>query len=386
MAITNKIGPPVSGDDFYGREQELRNAHKILDTKHSIVLSAPRRIGKSSFAKRLVEEKAKENWKSIYIDLENIRSQEDFLKLLSKEFDRSEIWKKGLRLAEETLFKLLNGVKEIASVKLDFQFKAEWSKLYTLLAESLDHSQDTLIVIDELTLFLDTLEKSDKTADIAFFLNWFRGLRQISDTNIRWIFCGSIGLDNFTSSRNLSYTINDLVRLDFDVLQEEEAKGLLRALAASDLVELSEENISFMLELLGWNIPYFIQLLYKTIKEQYLLNKELTPEIITECFENLSKQSHLNTWSERLSEYNEMENGARNLLNLISSFKEGVNKSSLVNSYISFSTTSDPLLAEMEVSRILNMLEHDGYLIRNESKRRFRSPLLRKWWYYKFVE
>lgn len=56
MAITNKVGPPVTGDDFYGRTEELSRAIKYLDTNHSLVLSAPRRIGKTSFAKRLLEE------------------------------------------------------------------------------------------------------------------------------------------------------------------------------------------------------------------------------------------------------------------------------------------------------------------------------------------
>lgn len=53
MAITNKIGAPVTGDDFFGREQELVNAHRYLDGRQSLLLSAPRRIGKSSLAKRL---------------------------------------------------------------------------------------------------------------------------------------------------------------------------------------------------------------------------------------------------------------------------------------------------------------------------------------------
>lgn len=38
-----------------------------------------------------------------------------------------------------------------------------------------------------------------------------------------------------------------------------------------------------------------------------------------------------------------------------------------------------------EVTRILDMLEHDGYLLRNADLIKFRSPLLRKWWRYKFM-
>ena len=42
--------------------------------------------------------------------------------------------------------------------------------------------------------------------------------------------------------------------------------------------------------------------------------------------------------------------------------------------------------ADDQLSLTLNMLEHDGYMIRTGGMRRFRSPLLKKWWYYKFVE
>lgn len=41
MAISNKVGPPVTGEDFYGRSKELAHAHEYLDTNHSLVLSAP---------------------------------------------------------------------------------------------------------------------------------------------------------------------------------------------------------------------------------------------------------------------------------------------------------------------------------------------------------
>ncbi len=40
MNISNKIGPPVEGDDFYGRVKELNYAEELLDSGHSLLLSA----------------------------------------------------------------------------------------------------------------------------------------------------------------------------------------------------------------------------------------------------------------------------------------------------------------------------------------------------------
>lgn len=44
-------------------------------------------------------------------------------------------------------------------------------------------------------------------------------------------------------------------------------------------------------------------------------------------------------------------------------------------------------LANSKFSQILNMIEHDGYIMRVKgSRRKFHSPLLKKWWFTKFVE
>ena len=78
MCISNKIGPPVEGEDFFGREKEIRKANRLLDSNHSLLLSAPRRIGKSSLAKRLIKEKKQQGWKCVYIDLEETTTEGDF--------------------------------------------------------------------------------------------------------------------------------------------------------------------------------------------------------------------------------------------------------------------------------------------------------------------
>lgn len=78
MSISNKIGPPVEGSDFFGREREINLANKLLDKGHSLLLSAPRRIGKSSLAKKLIEEKKTLGWKCVYMDLEETTTEKGF--------------------------------------------------------------------------------------------------------------------------------------------------------------------------------------------------------------------------------------------------------------------------------------------------------------------
>ena len=75
--------------------------------------------------------------------------------------------------------------------------------------------------MDELTLFLNVLRKTEGgDGKVTYILNWLRGFRQVSGTEIRWLFCGSVGLRNFTSMLNLSYTINDLDEFHIDALSK----------------------------------------------------------------------------------------------------------------------------------------------------------------------
>lgn len=387
MAISNKVGPPVTGDDFYGRAEELARAHKYLDSNHSLVLSAPRRIGKSSFAKRLIEDKQSSGWSCVYIDLEGVRTRDEFLQILINKFDNSGIWTEAINLAGGIVNRIFEGVKGIGPVKFDFSQPETQVNLYTSLSEVINHTKDTLIVIDELPLFLSILDRNTGDPNEAeFFLNWFRSLRQVSNSKIRWVFCGSVGLHNFTRMRNLSMTINDLVSFDFDALSEDEAKGLIKALAESEKISMNDEIITSFLEKLEWYIPYFIQLIFTNIKNHPDAHGGITDQMIDSSIDRLAHTDELSTWSERLAEYNGQEDGARLLLKKLSQSDRGLSKDQCLAIYIQY-TGKNHMKADDELSLILNMLEHDGYIIRTEGGiRQFRSPLLKKWWYYKFVE
>lgn len=387
MAISNIYGPPVVGEDFYGRVNELSQAHQKLDSGHSLVLSAPRRIGKSSFAKRLVKEKSEQGWKCVYIDLEKTQSEALFLNTLIAKFEQSNVWSKAAKTAGSILSGVLESIKSIGSVNVELGNLIPSRNLYSSLSDLIDHTQDTLIVIDELTLFLGVLEKTKgHEQDVSFFLNWFRSLRQITPSRVRWVFCGSVGLHNFTGTRNLSYTINDLAELKFDEMSDNEAFGLVHALADSEDLNISDEMIRYFLETLNWHIPYFIQILFNEIKTNTPTGKSVTAEIIQSSFDNLVHSDLMETWSERLSEYNGHELGARHLLTLISSVHDGVSREQLMTSFMQALNLDNVITANQDLSETLRMLERDGYLIRKDGRRVFRSPLLREWWYYNFGE
>lgn len=387
MRIENIIGPPVEGDNFCGRSKELTRANLLLNKGHSLLISAPRRIGKSSFAKHLIADKMEKGWKCVYIDLEETTNEDGFLKLIIEHFEKNHVWKQiteGMAQGVNTLLEKIKSVS-IGPVEFDLTSIKKDVDLYKSLKELIRHDEETLIAVDELTLFLGALLRSQDGKDrVSFILNWLRSLRQVSGTKVRWLFCSSAGLKNFTASLNLTYTINDLLDFKLDELTREEAHDLLKGLCEDKEFEMTEEMITYALEKLHWNILFFIQLLFAKLDDGY--DGAISKEDIEAAYNELCSENSLKSWSERLDEYREMEKPARKILNALSESKNGLKRDTLLNKLM---TGKDPALAEemdLTLSKVLDMLENDGYLLRKDNLRTFRSPLLRDFWYGKFVQ
>lgn len=387
MCISNKIGPPVEGDDFFGREKEIQKANKLLDSSHSLLLSAPRRIGKSSLAKRLIEEKKNQGWKCVYIDLEETTTEDGFLNLVIEAFCKNGIWKQVAEGMSKGLASVLESIERISLGPVQFNFtkKEDQEDLYKNLKELIRHDEDTFIVVDELTLFLTILSKGkDGVEKVAFILNWLRSLRQVSKTKVRWLFCGSVGLRNFTSAMNLGYTVNDLTEFSLDELSRGEAAGLLLELCKSENIEMSDELVEYTLNKLYWNIPYFIQIIFSNLAEDYA--DKITREDIDTAYRKLCSENYLSTWSERLVEYGEYELPARQILKLLATRPEGIERESMLNNLMTGQDASKIEAVDYTLSKVLAMLENDGYIMKKNALRMFRSPLLRDYWFERFVQ
>ena len=181
-------------------------------------------------------------------------------------------------------------------------------------------------------------------------------------------------------------TINDMVSFDFDALSQEEAEGLILALSDSLGIPITGKTVQYILDKIEWYIPYFIQLLFTTIKNYPDAKKGITEQMVDSAFDYLAHTDDLSTWYERLAEYNGFKEGAELLLNALSMADNGLSRGELLDMFAQF--INEPVAnANTKFSLILNMIEHDGYIMRvSGGIRRFHSPLLKKWWYSKFVE
>jgi len=389
MRINNKIGSPVEGNDFFGRDKDISRAWEIIRDGNSLILAAPRRIGKSSFAKRMIREAKEEKWKTLYLDLQGVKTEEDFVKLFIEKIQNESWFEKSREKVTEILTDIANSLKVTASYAgagVSIEWKKGKTDVFEKLKKVLDHSENTLIVVDELAVFLtQLLETGDGKNDVEFFLNWLRSFRQAEGNRIFWIFCSSIGIKNFTNKHRLTYTLNDAMEFKLDEYLEEDAKGLLYGLyRGANVKGFNDEHIEYVLHKLGWKLPYFIQLIFSeivTVSRE--LNKPVDQEVIDKAYVNLISKQVMNSWEERLDEYEDLRPHAIALLNRLSEISEGETRVTLRD--VLYARINDADRTVEILARLLDILQNDGYLIRIDERFAFRSPLVRDFWYNKFV-
>lgn len=74
-----KYGKEVSGDQFYDREEAFRQLYrKLSDGSSNVVMYAPRRYGKTSLVKKVLQRLGEDGVKTIYFDMSKVESLERF--------------------------------------------------------------------------------------------------------------------------------------------------------------------------------------------------------------------------------------------------------------------------------------------------------------------
>jgi hypothetical protein len=116
-----------------------------------------------------------------------------------------------------------------------------------------------------------------------------------------------------------------------------------------------------------------------------LESRELKIPVVSEAYNMLVEEDEFNTWIERIDEqYGDIRDMAFVVLRHICQEREGTKRESLVN--VINAKVHDDEKAELIVVSLLYMLKNDGYLIEKDRLYIYRSPLLRDFWFNRFVK
>lgn len=387
--LKREVGNWVSGDRFWGREQDIASFAQFLDEGAHLLLVAPRRMGKTSLM-REVARRIEHRFTCLFLDLERGSTAADAIVELSLAARPHA----GLAKRMGEVFRSIGGIfDEIQiddlKVKLHDALAGDWQtkgdRVLNVLAEQ---DRGTVIFIDELPILVNRLLRpeghhitSAGKAAADQFVSWIRAAAQRHQGRVRFVVSGSIGLTPVLRQAGLSATMNSFTPFDLAPWDWETAKGCLLALASNYDLDLSDPAVGRILTRLGCCIPHHVQMFFSHIYEDarhrgtLVCSTSDVDRVYAERMLGPRGHAELDHLVERLEMILDVQQAELATALLSETAALGELTPSAARSLV-----PDP----RALREILGTLEHDGYLRREAEGYRFVSGLFGDWWRERF--
>lgn len=397
--LKNKYGPWVTGDDFFDRDAEVNLLTDHIESGGShILIVAPRRVGKTSLIRetfRRMEEE--ESHYLIFLDIQNCTTPEDVVVAMSMGASQYRSLAKKVTDVFNTFLKQFSeaidtiGAPDLLEIKLREGIKGDWQvKGRNLLSNLAKADRPIIICMDELPIMVSRLiRKSLEDAEI--FLSWLRQVMGQFQENICFIICGSIGLEPILKRYGLSHTIGHLQPFHIDSWDRQTTAQCLDLLAQTKDIDWSPALSYRIADLLGVCIPHHVQMFFGYLFQDLFRAKRRDPNIddIERVYQTsmLSTRGHaeLADYEERLLRVLDRDKIPLALDLLSEAAINGILSTAMCDLLFDRSGLKDkgPVLRE-----VIEVLEHDGYLVMQETNDgwRFSSNLIRDWWKKRFSQ
>lgn len=391
--VSNRVGPPVRGPDFYGRDDFVRLVSDKLKAGH-VLLAAPRRFGKTSVMLRLIDEPL---WAYhvVHADLEDLSEPAALVTKLIEKLARDGKLRKILQglscLSKDLWSRVIRNIDEVElaelKIKLKHDLRPRWQEAGEELFRKVGKWPSTIVFfLDEFPMMIDRMARSAEHREEAKdLLRWLRALRQHPENgNVRFLIAGSIGIDRVLNELGEIATINDFEQVRLHPFAPTVARAFLDELASSHQLDLPGNTKTKMLHLIGTPVPYFIQILFSELSKAHSQDDApLTPRAVERIYQErvlgVDCKTYFDHYYGRLRDYYgpEEEQAAKNILRSLAlqgSLKRGA----------CYQLYKEAIggAAEMDgFGRLMTDLENDFYIACDATLSfSFACKLLRDWW------
>lgn len=380
-------GGQLASTEVIGRERLIERIWRTLD-RQSVVLSAERRIGKTSIMRKMQAEAEPDAVVIFFNDLEKIYTPLELVESVLQNIEQHLSLKQKTANKFRTLFRHLAGAEIAGVVKLPAAISAHWKDLLVQVTQDLMEQEERPVYFfwDEVPLMLYNIKNRAGEEVAMEVLDTFRSLRQ-SHRNLRMVFTGSIGLHNvLTRLRRAGYAnapTNDMDTIEVPPLDERDAARLTTLLLEGERLAVSEADEvirTIAQEVNGF--PYFIHhVVDEMARRGGELNAGVVSQIVTEALTDAQDRWHLRWHIERIDNY--YEEGERQIaLALLDALAaaEGETKLAFDELFNLLNHKINVQDAEM-VREILNRLGKDHYITQSAGGGfGFRFPLIKRYW------
>ena len=399
----------VEADRFFDREIELEALEeRVRDGSHTL-LTAQRRMGKTSLVRELLRRLAEQgDYETVFVDLEAAADPADAIAEIGVQARPVRGAWRGIKTSFANILRETGDrVEELAVADIKVKLRAgidagNWQQrgdaVFTALAGG---DRPIVLAIDELPILVNRLLKHDndritpsgkRAADE--FLSWLRKNGQSHGGRISMILSGSVGLEPLLEKAGLSAHANIFSPYDLKPWSEFTAISCLAALAETYEIEVPLEICREMCRRLRCCIPHHVQMFFDKVHE-YLRHAERRGVSLEDMewvylHEMLSVrgQAGLQHYESRLRTVLGSSGYAIALEILTETALGGRLDDDVSGRYSAHFSDwgEDAGSGTPSVEAVLHVLQHDGYLERQGSGYRFVSGLLEDWWRSRYCQ
>lgn len=241
-SLVSDVGNWVDGERFWGREVEVESLIQQLRDGANLVISAPRRVGKTSLM-REVARRTEGEFLSIHVDLQAASSPADLVvQLALASRSHRKLFQKvtaGFRNLLDSVGKLEEvSVSELA-IRLRGATGSDWQVAANrLVDEFAGHEPRVIIYFDELAILIQRLLKdpnyaitSERIREVDQLMSWLRQATIRHARKLGFVIASSIGLAPVLAQARLSATLNTFTIFELPPWPHDTAIGALLALA-----------------------------------------------------------------------------------------------------------------------------------------------------------
>ena len=390
----------VSGNKFFDRETDLALLRKrILHGEH-ILMTAQRRMGKTSLVRELFRRLEEEGEvQTVFVDLEGARTPRDAIAAIAAasrsvrgawsrlKSSLGTLARAGLDLVDTVTVK--ERQVKLRALTDAGNWRSKGDRVLEALAES---GRPVVLAMDELPLFVNgLLTGSDGQMTppgreaVDLFLGWLRRNAQHHARQLTMIVLGSVSLQPILQRAGLSAKANIYSPFVLEPWDEPTASQCLEDLAVTYDLRLEESVRAAMCQRLRCQVPHHVQLFFENL-HQYLVRagrRESTLADVQHVYEHLMLgprgQPDLAHYETRLRLVLGTD-GCRMAMELLTeaAVEEKLADEAIRRYRLTLAASTTP--ERTSVEDVLNVLEHDGYLERSAGSHRFVSGLLEDWW------
>lgn len=392
--LIRSLGQPAQGkDQFFPRPFIMRRICREIDNGENLLISAPRRIGKSSLLRAIQKQQCTQaNTIYQYMIIQSVDSSELFFSKLFKALISDEdIYTGATGYLKRTshsfkeVISRLRGISLEGGVQIDAKNSIDYyHECYELLTHL--ENKKVVIIVDEFPDALARIDQQDRSQAIRF-LQQHRDLRQQFSDTLQFVYTGSTGLRNVVKKIGKIDLINDLAQIEIPPFSEKESHCLIKSLVlgyqlTNPSFTLTEKQINYILNKITWYLPYYLQAIVNDLYNRFdETQKSIQPKDIDIVLMEMTKAkspyaAYFENWQSRLKNIFDKDEYQLAKILLTHFAQQQISDKATLDQY-------GQSLSKAGRRFVLQTLEYDGYISQSESnpeQYQFNSKLLKQWW------